>query len=184
MRGTGKTINELYFGYSPAAYHIQGCPRHGTDTWDVTRFTRFGTHDEVAETVIRLACDKCGLVAFTSFDGERTTETTHADVIGFGRKPEKVAGLWLHAGPPFWYGDDRPERYYVTTTKDRPQRPEDAAGLVAWSAGPRGGVRWQAGLGLTERGAGRQGAGRDFPSRRAAVEWIASAIDTGQDGAP
>lgn len=183
MRGTGKTIDALYFGYGPAAGHAPGCVRHGTDTWDVTRFTRLGTGDQADETVIRLACDKCGVITFASFDGDRTTETTHADVIGFGSKPEKVAGLWLHAGPPFWYGDDRPECYYVTVTKDRPQRPEDAAGIVAWSRGPRGGTRWQAAHGLTERGRAREQAGRNFPCRRAAVEWIAGAIGAAQRGA-
>jgi hypothetical protein len=89
MRGTGKTIDALYFGYSPVAGHAQGCPRHGTDTWDVTRFSKFGLNDQVTETVIRLACDKCGVVAFTSFDGDRSTETTHADVIGFAASPRR-----------------------------------------------------------------------------------------------
>lgn len=177
---TGRTIEALYFGYQPAAGHLDGCPRRGSDTWDVTRYTRLSFDGQARETVLRLACGQCGVLHFCSFDGE-STETTHASVLGFGRKPEKVAGLWLHAGPPLWYGDDRgPLSWYVTVTRDRPQRPEDVAGVVGWSTGPRGGIRWRAGIGVTEYGNAREAAGQDFASRRAAVAWIAARVNPGE----
>jgi hypothetical protein len=34
-----KSIDALYFGYKPAAGHLEGCRWRGTDMWEVTRHT-------------------------------------------------------------------------------------------------------------------------------------------------
>jgi hypothetical protein len=171
---TSWNISSLYFRFRPVAGHEPGCPREGTDTWEVTWYVRDFPRDE---TTIRLACADCGTVAFFAADGSLSTEHTHASQIGWGSRPDKVAGLWLHAGPPVWYRDDRgPTAYYVTTTPARPSEPGQAAGIVGWHTGPRGGIRWGAGLDPTDHGTVAVAAGRDFSSRRAAVAWIAAQL--------
>jgi hypothetical protein len=64
----------------------------------------------------------------------------------------------------------------VTRTSDRPRQPDDVAGIVAWTLGKRGGVHWGAGLGATDHGTAKTGAGQEFSSRRAAVAWIAAQL--------
>jgi hypothetical protein len=33
-----RDIDSLYFAYKPAAGHLEGCPRRGTDLWDGPQF--------------------------------------------------------------------------------------------------------------------------------------------------
>lgn len=170
----GQSIDDLYFSYRPVAGHAEGCPRRDADVWETTRFRWYSRADEqVRQTVIRYACHLCGVVGFERADGELSTECTHASQVGYGSKPEKVAGVWLHPGPRIWYGDDRgPLVYFVTANKQPPQRPEDVIGKVGWSLGPRGGVRWGAGIGANEHGTAVRGAEQTWPSRRGAVAWV------------
>jgi hypothetical protein len=171
----GRTVDALYFDYQAAAGHEPDCPRHGTDVWEVTRHTWQLRSLDRTEITIRLACHDCGVVHFDRFDAEPSTETTHASQIGYVGKPERVVGLWLHPGPRIWHGDDRgPAVYLVTTSKERPKRPEDVIGKVGWSLGSRGGVRWSAGLGCTGHGTVLTPAEQTWPSRRAAVAWVAA----------
>lgn len=177
MSGSGQNIRSLYFGYEPVREHAPGCPREGSDLWEATRFTNESYGGQVRETVFRFVCAECGAAAFFRTDGAPGEERTHASTIGFGSKPERVAGLWLHPGPLLLHGDGRgPAAFYVTRTKDRPREPGDVTGVVAWQLGPRGGVRWRAGLGVTEHGSAGTVAGSDFSSRRAAVAWIAGQL--------
>jgi hypothetical protein len=172
-------IRAQYFGFRSLAAHLPGCPHAGTDTWEATRYTDTTWDGEtVRETTIRLACHDCGVVAFETFDAAPSSfECTHADNVGYGARPEKAAGLWLHPGPPIWHGHEAgPTTYYVTQIRDRPRAPADVAGVVGWHLGPRGGVRWGAGIGQTDSGCVREGAGRDWTSRRAAVAWIAARL--------
>ena len=173
-----RNISSLYFRYEPVAAHLPDCPHAGTDMWEATRFTWRGFDGEVRDDTLRLACHACGAVAFMAADREMPeVERTSASEIGYASRPERVAGLWLHPGPRIWRGDDRgPTSYYVTVARDRPRVPGDVAGVVGWQLGPRGGVRWAAGLGLTGTGRAREPAGQDWPSRRAAVAWIAARI--------
>jgi hypothetical protein len=169
-------ISSLYFGYRPVAGHAPGCSREGTNQWEAMCFTRerFGS-DEPWETTLRFFCSECGHVVLATSVGEPTMEYTHVSRIGYGAKPERVAGLWLHPGPVFRYYDDRgPTAFYVTRGKDRPRVPADVLGVVGWHLGKRGGVRWSAGLGCTDYGSVRTDSGQDFGSRRAAVAWIAA----------
>jgi hypothetical protein len=174
----GQHISALYFGYRPVAGHLPECSRAGTDVWEATRFTWDGLDGETRETTFRFACLECGVVAFQSFDGAVSgLEHTHATEIGYGTRPERVAGLWLHPGPRIWHGDERgPTAYYVTRGKDRPRQPADVAGMTGWHLGRRGGLRWSAGLGATDYGTVQTSAGQDFASRRAAVAWIAAQL--------
>lgn len=176
MSGLGQSIGSLYFQFRPVAGHLAGCSREGTDVWESTRFTWEGFDGETKETTFRFACDECGVVAFESVDGPMSSlECTHASQVGYGSRPERVAGLWLHPGPRLWRGDEHgPCAFYVTHGKDRPRQPGDVAGIVAWHLGKRGGVRWSAGLEATEYGTAKTAAGQDFASRRAAVAWIAA----------
>jgi hypothetical protein len=173
----GQDIASLYFRYKSAAGHMPKCALAGTDTWETTRFTWSSFDGSKTQTTLRLACGECGAVTFLRFDEEESFEATHASQVGFGTRPERVAGLWLHPGPLIWRHDDRgPTSFYVTRTKDRPRDPADVAGVVGWHLGKRGGVRWSAGTGCTAYGSIEVGAGQDFASRRAAVAWIAAAL--------
>jgi hypothetical protein len=174
VSGLAKSIDALYFDYTPVAGHLEGCRFRGTDTWEVTRHTWESFDGERVEETIRLACHDCGVVHFRGpSDGIGSQETTHADQVGYASKPERTAGVWLHPGPRIWYGDDRgPLAYFVTASKVPPHRPEDVIGKVGWSLGPRGGVRWGAGIGATDHGAVVRAAEQTWPSRRAAVAWV------------
>jgi hypothetical protein len=178
MSSLAQSIRTLYFGFRPVAGHMPECSRAGTDTWEATGFTHSGPDGEIRETTLRFACHECGVVAFESLDGPMPSlEFTHATEIGYGSRPERVAGLWLHPGPRVWHGDGRgPCAFYVTQGKDRPREPGDVAGLAGWHLGKRGGVRWSAGLGLTDHGTVKTAAGQEFTSRRAAVTWIAAQL--------
>jgi hypothetical protein len=170
-----QTITDLYFNYQSATRHGPGCSREGSDVWEVTRLTReaFGSLPE--KNTFRFFCGECGHARFVTFEGDLTYESTHASQIGFGSKPERVMGLWLHPGPRFWAGEGHgPYEFYVTRTKDRPRVAADVTGAVGWRLGPRGGIRWNASVGLTDRGNAVTAAPSDFGSRRAAVAWIAA----------
>jgi hypothetical protein len=178
----GHSISSLYFGFGPVAGHLPDCPYAGTDVWEVTRYQRKNLDGEVRETTFRLTCHDCGVLHFQDLDGPTSSfETTHATEAGYGSKPERVLGLWLWPGPRIWYGDGRgPTAYYVTRGKDRPREPADAVGVVGWGLGKRGGVRWSAGLEPTGHGTVKTTPGQDWPSRRAAVAWIAAQIGGAQ----
>jgi hypothetical protein len=178
-------IRAQYFDFRPVAGHLPDCPRAGTDVWETTRYTWHSFDGEtVRETTFRVACHDCGVVAFETFDGPPSGfQGTHASIVGYGSRPEKVCGLWLHPGPRLWDGDDHgPAAFYVTETRDRPRDLADMAGVVAWHMGPRGGTRWAAGLGQTSSGCVRESSGQDWPSRRPAVAWIAAQVTAAAAG--
>lgn len=176
MSGLAKSIDALYFGYKPVAGHAEDCLRRGTDVWEVTRHTEYvpSWSDRHPEVTLRLACHECGVIYFQTTGAEPSFQTTHASEIGYASRPEKVAGVWLHPGPRIWHGDERgPSRFYVTATKDRPRQPADVLGMVGWSLGRRGGVRWGAGVGCTGHGTVEVSSGdQTWTSRRAAVAWV------------
>jgi len=176
VSGLAKSIDALYFDYQPVAGHLEGCRFHGTDLWEVTRHTEYvpSWSDRSPEVTLRLACSECGVVHFQMLNTEGSSETTHANEVGYGNKPERVLGMWLHPGPRIWHGDERgPARFYVTASKDRPRQPGDVLGMVGWSLGRRGGVRWSAGVGCTGHGTVEVSSGdQTWPSRRGAVAWI------------
>lgn len=175
MSTLAKGMHALYFDYRPAAGHAEGCSRRGTDIWEATRYTEWvpSWSDRSPGTTLRLACHECGVVHFETSDGSGSSETTHATEVGYGSKPEKVLGVWLHAGPRVWYRDDRgPMSYLVTASKEPPRRPEDVLGRVGWHLGRRGGVKWSAGAGCTDHGTVLVACEGDFASRRAAVAWV------------
>jgi hypothetical protein len=176
------SIDGLYFDYQPLAGHAEGCPRHGTDVWETTRHVWSSFSGDKTETTIRVACRSCGVVHFERADSDLSTETTHASQVGYGGKPEKVAGVWLWPGPRIWHGDDRgPQTFLVTVSKDMPRQPEDVLGKVGWHLGRRGGVRWSAGLRRTGHGTVLATATEDFASRRAAVAWVAAQASGGTE---
>ena len=173
-------IDALYFDYQPVAGHLEDCPRHGTDVWDVTRHHWESFSGHKTEITIRCACHLCGFVAFDRADTDLSHEVTHADEVGYGSKPENVAGVWLHPGPRIWCRDERgPTAYLVTRSKELPRRPEDVIGKVGWTLGSRGGVRWGAGLGCTGHGTVLTASEQTWSSRRAAVAWVAENAASG-----
>lgn len=181
----GHSIGTLYFRFGPVAGHAEGCPNAAGDLWEVTRYADTRFSGEVRQTTFRFACHACGVVHFERIDGAPAGfETTHGGEVGYASRPERAAGLWLWAGPRMWYRDERgPEAFYVTCGKARPRQPADAVGIVGWHLGKRGGVRWGAGLYPTGHGTVQASAGQDWPSRRAAVAWIAAQLTEGRDGA-
>jgi hypothetical protein len=169
----GRSIDDLYFRYQPVAGHVVGCPHRDTNLWETTRFTWVSFDGDRTETTIRYACRQCGMVNFEHVDSAMSFECTHASQVGYGSRPERVLGVWLHPGPRIWHGDERgPMVYLVTASKEPPRRPEDVTGKVAWFLGPRGGVRWSAGLGCTGHGTVVTAADQNWASRRAAVAWV------------
>jgi hypothetical protein len=174
-------ISTQYFGFGPVAGHAEGCPHHGTDMWEVTRYRDTRFDGEVRETVFRFACHDCGVIHVETVDGEPgTTETTSGSEVGYAVKPERVTGLWLWAGPRMFYRDEHgPTKFYVTETKTRPRSAADTVGIVGWGLGPRYGIKWQAGMGCSDYGTVTVTAGQEFTSRRAAVTWIAGQLAEG-----
>lgn len=176
------SISDHYFGFQELAEHAADCPLHGTNMWEVTRLRQDnsvlqpdGSRDE---TTVRLVCGKCRVVHLETAHGSTSSELTSADRIGYGAKPQRSCGLWLHAGPhmPLSFTNDRgPEVYYLTGSNEPPTSPDDVIGMVGWASGQRGGIRWWAGYGMHE---GRHGvhvertADNDFKTRTAAVQWV------------
>lgn len=181
MTALSENAHRLYFEYQPVAAHAPDCPRQDTELMEVTRAERTNFDGQLTKETYRFACSKCGAAVFVTSDRALSIEYTGADQIGFGSKPERVAGLWLHPGPRMFYRDEKgPTRYLVTRDRERPREPGDVVGVTAWSPGPRGGVRWWAGTGYDERGYVTANAGEQhFRSRKAAVEWIAAALAAG-----
>jgi hypothetical protein len=171
----GHGITSLYFGFGPAAGHGAGCSKQGSDDWEVTRHLDKRYDGQVRRTTLRYACHQCGVVVFEVFDGPAASfVTSRASETGYGSRPERVAGLWLWPGPAIWPGDERgPASYYVTRGKDRPREPGHVAAVIGGHLGPRGGVRWAAGLEPTGHGTVTSRSEQDFASRRAAAVWVA-----------
>lgn len=175
MSGLAKSIKALYFDYRPVAGHLVGCRFHGTAMWEVTQHIWESFNGERTEVTTRLACHECGVVHFSGpILGFESFETTHADDVGYAAKPEKVLGVWLWPGPRLWHGEEHgPSSFYVTRTRTRPGQPDDAIGVVGWHLGPRGGIRWGAGVRPTSRNTVESNSGDlDWASRRAAVAWV------------
>lgn len=178
MSTFGTTIASLYFEYESLSWHKPGCPQADGDQWQVTRHTYYGYAEENEETTFRFMCEQCGTTVLLSMKGIPQPEFSSTEALGFGSKPERVAGLWLHPGPRLWAGEKHgPTSYYVTRTKDRPRTPEDVVGAVSWNLGPRRGTHWRAGVGANEYGHAKTLADDLFSSRTAAVKWIANALE-------
>lgn len=172
-----RNIATQYFGFRSPAGHALACPLRGTDTWDVTAHRHEPYGRDTTVTTIRLLCRTCGTVLFERFEGGLSFEYSSTKETGYGSRPSKVAGLWLHAGPTFWSRDDRgPTAFYVTRDKDIPLAETDVLGVVGWSLTRRGAVRWWAGLGCRPHGGVETSAGIEFASRTAAVRWLADQI--------
>lgn len=180
-------LSTLYFGFASINEHGAGCSRAGTDVWEVTRhndlaFSVESWDKELREATLRMACTECGVITFYMLKPDADlvipTEHTTTGAVGWGSRPERVLGLWLHAGPPIWPGDERgPLSFYVTRTRERPRRPEDCVGVVGWHLGKRHGVRWGAGLHPTDHGTVERNCGDDdFATRHAAVRWLAKEL--------
>lgn len=173
----GDSIHSLYFQYHAAAWHEPGCPRADTSLWEVTRYTYENFGGEIKEHKLRMTCTECGVSHFENITGEPDRRVVHATEIGWGSKPEKVLGLWLWPGPCLWHGEPHgPSAYYITTTPALPREPEQVAGTVSWGLGPRGAIRWSAGLHLTSHGTVQRNCGAGHPNgfrtRRTAVAWV------------
>jgi hypothetical protein len=52
-------------------------------------------------------------------------------------------------------------------------------GIVSWGLGPRYGIKWQAGMGVSDHSTVVVRAEQNFTSRRAAVAWIAGQLAEG-----
>lgn len=189
----GRHIASLYFDYKPFGWHQPGCAAAASSQWEVTEYTWAPSYSKTTETTIRLACHECGAVVLLTWKqddeaGQATVkqEHTHARHVGYGSKPQQCAGLWLHAGPSMWRGEENgPTSYYLTRTKERPATHADVVGVVGWQMGKRGGIRWVAGIGCTEHGnVERNNGDGDFASRPAAVKWVMAELAAAAAAAP
>lgn len=169
-------IGAQYFGFYPVGGHGQECPLLGTNVWEVTRHRveRYPAGEPyVSEVTLRMHCPKCGMVHFQTGDGD-SSETTHVSQIGYGTKPERCCGLWLHAGPPLISRDGYgPYVFYVTGSPEPPTSPADVIGAVSHYFSPRRALRWMGAHGCRYQGEGKVHSNQDgFKSRRAAVQWV------------
>jgi hypothetical protein len=178
------SISEQYFGFTPMTSHRETCSRSGTNLWEVSRIHRERLRSQetggpYTETAIRMVCTECGVVHLDHGENWGTQGTTTRE-IGYGAKPIRCAGLWLHPGPIYPYRDDTdPETYYATGSPERPTEPRDVIGIIGWyrpfNGSRHGAVRWWAGIGLTELGNARTTAPDDLvlKSKTAAARWVA-----------
>lgn len=180
-------IAELYFQFETLNGHRAECTR-GPDTWEVTRRIEYNIfpkddEDEIRQTSLRLHCPECGAVQFFRSPGHLERRLESSARIGFGSAPERLAGLWLWAGPELLPGAGYgPDAYYVTTHKIRPHRPAQVAGVIGQgrsSARANAATRWYASLGCNDYGSGMQaGPEEGFKTRGGAAKWIAGQLET------
>lgn len=135
-----------YMDWRPMAAHADGCKRTG---WDVRRCEResYGGSRDIGVRAICPETGGCGVVVELMFHlaDERDPDTQdlrsgesysggHVDRIGYGTKPTKIGGVWLHAGPPFaafsWATDDGPEWWYVTRSETPPASCDETLGKI------------------------------------------------------
>lgn len=126
--------NDPYVDWKPFAAHADGCKRTG---WDVRehRIEHISGRREIAVRAICAETGGCGRVfeLHVSLAADRDPETEDlrsgegwssggVDLIGYGTKPQRVGGVWLHAGPPIagWARDEGPEWWYVTRSATPP----------------------------------------------------------------
>ncbi|MFC6885261.1 MULTISPECIES: hypothetical protein [Actinomadura] len=175
------SIGELYFDFAPLDDHRPTCSRAGTALWEVARLGRSRLRSQESggdytETTLRMLCRECGVVRLERGEG-LIHELTNVAQIGYGGKPSRCAGLWLHPGPLFGYRElDElgPETFYATGSATAPTAREDVIGTVSWYKTERRATRWSAGYRLTEYGnAARVPNPNHFSSKTAAARWIA-----------
>lgn len=180
------SIEDHYLRAHPAAHHRNSsCSRWNSDQWEVAVIPSNLPASAPDQQTLRLLCRECGVVELHQHNGEPDSRrVTTTELIGYGTRPARECGLYLHAGPTLGSlrlaADRGPQTYYVTRTADVPAVAADVLGVVAYWVTPRGVVRWQTGLQL-HRGEFafmiRESGPKDLRSRRAAVRWIAERLD-------
>ncbi|MET8140015.1 hypothetical protein ABZU32_06870 [Sphaerisporangium sp. NPDC005288] len=173
-------IHREYFDWQSIGVHAPGCRE---TLWEVRTLHR-KRYKGGYEAGMRALCRSCSVVRelLASIgpeadpdSGDRlsgTSErTTAAAVVGYGSPAERVAGLWLHPGPPLLHGEP-PGAYLLTADRRTPGAPAEVLGIVARQRGRRGGLLWTAGYGYHPPTNTTHG----FKSRTAAVRWVAEQI--------
>lgn len=164
-----ESIHRTYFGYAPLGGHEHGC-RADNGGWEVSIATDERVdHDNVAD--LRLVCRSCGRVVLLH---GKNYEFTSVERIGYGSKPERCAGVWLHAGQPLTYlsTDPGPWDYYVTGYLTPPADESEVLGIITRAITPRGAQRWLAGYGQRPGGGAITNTDERFKTKFAAVRWI------------
>lgn len=202
-------IEETYFGWTQFA-HADGCTN---PAWEPAVRREQGAHPlpDLPELrhecpnphcdhttlftriTIRLICHGCGVVHLTSGEDAAQQQTTTA-AYGYGQPPRELAGLYLHPGRAFHYGegpgrtgwDDQPTEWLATTTPITGQlRREDCVGRISrWTNAARK-TRWRADavqaplpgrLTADEHGMNFARRASDLTSIDEAATWIAAAL--------
>lgn len=176
-----ESIHRTYFGYAPLGGHEPGC-RAGNSGWEVSIATdeRYRVDQSTGEEVdhsaadVRLVCRSCRRVVLFHLRGMNSYEYTHVDRIGYGTKPERCAGVWLHAGQPLTYlsDDPGPWDYYVTGSPTPPADESEVLGIMSRNLTPRQAQRWLAGYGQRPGGGAITSTDERFKTKTAAVRWI------------
>lgn len=194
----------LYLGWSQPGHHPD-CPRR---VWEVDTRTnhdaRRGRHegaehrcpnedcshdDQYSELTVRVICRGC--TAVHVYVGEETARSGGSTrQLGYGQRPRKVGGLWLHPGAPLLYDDEVPWDFLCALDRvDRLER-EHIVGYIRQARGRLGALKWSAAavpeLGDTGRASGRpltyrvrSGDGM-FKTPTAAAKWVREQVDAAQ----
>lgn len=169
----GHGIADAYFGWHHGIGHRPGCRTPNLDfSWQTA------PKASGAESMtVRIVCLNCG-AAFVLKGTDPEYHGTTAQHLGYGSPTYKAAGLWVHAGPTRPY-EDEPDAYLITRTSAPPRSGADVLGFAARTRGPRGGIKWAAGLGVYDRGVSTvtTAGPEDLPSMTAAVRWVAATCD-------
>lgn len=166
-----RSIHEQYFGFRPVAGHMPDCPLYGTNMWEVTKHRTESLVGEPVEVTIRMICRKCGIVQSETGTGEASAGT-FTEAIGYGCRPMRSFGLWLHPGPAYRFDDRGPESYFVTGSPDPPANESEVIGVISRYQTPRDATRWRGGYGY-RTGGGVDQAEDGISSRNKAVHWVA-----------
>lgn len=180
-----------YFDWRPTPAHGKGCKQ---TRWEVrerrTDYPSSGRED----IDLQLVCPEvggCGVAITWSFslapDKDEESGDPRSGIgyssgpvahIGYGVKPVRVNGVWLHSGPPLLPGyGDGPDYYLVTSSPSPPAGWADVLGVIGQVRrhGRQLKGRWFATADYAEGrhgGMSPQQTAEDRTSRTAAVAWV------------
>ncbi|MDN3356033.1 hypothetical protein [Actinomadura sp. DC4] len=176
------SLHHTYFGHQPLNGHHPDCVAAGptgNGGWeaaiaiDEIPFVdpKTGDRGYRRECGLRLLCRSCGAVIQLHADDADALHYTNVTELGYGSKPERCAGMWLHPGAPLLPGEG-PYDYYVTDSPHPPADESQVAGVISRFVTKRGAKQWLAAYGQRQGGGAISRTDEHFKTKAAAVKWI------------